>query len=101
MQSSWDRLKRAPGQADADAVLADDRRGHHGRLLVPAGALPGLPHHRRCRPAEARLTPRRGCDGANAGAVVPIMPAERAVRRARLSVQVERCRGVLRGAQRQ
>ena len=32
---------------DADAVLADDRRRDHGRLLVPAGALPGLPHHGR------------------------------------------------------
>jgi hypothetical protein len=35
------------------------------------------------------------------GAVVPFMPAERAVRRTPLPVQVERGRGVLRGAQRQ
>jgi hypothetical protein len=34
-------------------------------------------------------------------AVVPILPAERAVCRARLPVEVERCRKVLRGAQRQ
>ena len=32
-------------------------------LLVPAGALPGLPHHWRCRPADARLAPQRGRDG--------------------------------------
>jgi hypothetical protein len=77
------------------------RRRHHGRLLVPAGALPGLPHHRRCRPTNARLAPRRGCHGAHPGTVMPIMPAERAVCRARLPIQVERGRGVLRGAQRQ
>jgi hypothetical protein len=40
-------LLRAPGQADADAVLADDWRRHHGRLLVHAGALPDLPDNRR------------------------------------------------------
>ena len=34
-----DRLERAPGQADADAVLADDRRHHYGRLLVLEGHL--------------------------------------------------------------
>jgi hypothetical protein len=38
-------LERAPGQANADAVLADHRRGRKGRLLVPLGALPGLPYH--------------------------------------------------------
>jgi hypothetical protein len=33
-------------------VLADDRSSHHGRLLVPTGALPRLPHHgRRWPPA--------------------------------------------------
>jgi hypothetical protein len=59
-----------------------------------------LPRHRRRRPAGARLAPRRGRDGADPGAVVPILPAERAVRRTRMPVEVERCRGVLRGAQR-
>jgi hypothetical protein len=34
-------------------------------------------------------------------AVVPILPAERAVCRTRLPVQVARCRGILRRAQRQ
>jgi hypothetical protein len=33
--------------------------------------------------------------------LVPIMPAECAVRRTRVLVEVERCRGVLRRAQRQ
>src|SRR4029077_2407627 len=28
-------VERALGQANADAVLADDRRRHQGRLLVP------------------------------------------------------------------
>jgi len=37
-------VERAPGQADAHAVFANDRRRDHGRPLVPAGALPGLPH---------------------------------------------------------
>jgi hypothetical protein len=45
--------------------------------------------------------PRRGCNGAHSRVVMPILLAERAVRRTRLSVQVERCRGVLRRAQRQ
>jgi hypothetical protein len=40
-------LERAPGQANADAVHAHDRRCHHRRLLVPVGPLPGLPHHKR------------------------------------------------------
>ena len=101
MPRNWLTLERAPGRAHAHAVLADDRGCDHGRLLVPAGALPGLPHHRRRRPADARLAPRRGRDGSYPGAVVPILPAERAVRRIRLPVEVERCRGVLRGAQRQ
>ena len=70
-RAARDGLERAPGQADADTVLADDRRRHHGRLLVPTSALPGLPHHRRRRPAEARLAPRRGRDGPYPGAVVP------------------------------
>jgi hypothetical protein len=39
--------------------------------------------------------------GAHPRVVVPILPAKRAVRRIGLPVDVERCRGVLRGAQRQ
>ena len=54
-----------------------------------------------CRPADARFAPRRGRDGPYPGAVVSLLPAERAVRRTRLPVQVERGRGVLRRTQRQ
>ena len=66
-----------------------------------AGALPGLPHYRRRRPPDARLAPQRGRDGPYPCAVVPILPAERTLCRTRLLVRVERCRGVLRRAQRQ
>jgi hypothetical protein len=45
--------------------------------------------------------PRRRRDGAYPCAFVPIMPAERAVCGIGLPIKVERCRGVLRGAQRQ
>jgi len=76
------RLERTPGSADALTVRPDDRRSHHGRLLVPAGALPGLSHHRRRRPADARLAPRRRRDSPYARAVLPMLPAECAVRRA-------------------
>jgi hypothetical protein len=40
--------------------FADHRRRHHSRLLVPTGALPGLPYHGRRQPTDARLAPRRG-----------------------------------------
>ena len=45
-------VERAPGQADADAVLADDRRRHHRRLLV-------LDWHRGA--AVTALTPALSC----------------------------------------
>ena len=45
--------------------------------------------------------PLRGRDGPYARAVVPILPAERAVCGISVPVEVERCRGVLRRAQRQ
>jgi hypothetical protein len=96
-----DAEQRTPGQADADAVLADDRRRYHGRLLVPTRALPGLPHHRRRRPADARLAPRRGRDGPYLRAVLPLLPAACAVCGIGVPVKVERGRGVLCGAQRQ
>jgi hypothetical protein len=41
------RLERAPGPADAHAVLADNQGRYHRALLVPVGALSGLPHHER------------------------------------------------------
>ena len=53
-------------------------------------ARPGLSHHRRRRPADARLAPRRGRDGPYPCIVLPILPAECTVRRVGLSVQVER-----------
>ena len=37
------RLERPASQADADAVLAHDRRRHHRPLLVSLGALPSVP----------------------------------------------------------
>jgi hypothetical protein len=52
-------LERQARSSHAHAVLADDRRRHHGRLLVSLGPLSGLPHDWRCRSAEARLAPRR------------------------------------------
>ena len=52
-------------------------------------------------PAHARSPPRRRGDQPDLRAVVPILPAQCAVCRTRLPVQVERQRGVLRGAQRQ
>jgi hypothetical protein len=46
-------LERTPGQTDADAVLANNRRCYHSGLLVPVGALPGLPNDQRNRLAWA------------------------------------------------
>jgi hypothetical protein len=67
-------------------VLADDRRRHRRAVLVPVGALPGLPHHERDRPAHARSSPRRGRDQSHSVAVVSLVPATCAVRRARAAV---------------
>ena len=69
-------------------------RCHRGWLLVHKGALPGLPHYRRCRPADARLAPRRGRDGSYPGIVMSLLPPECAVRRIGVPVEVERGRGV-------
>jgi hypothetical protein len=73
-------LERTPGQANGDAVLSNDRRCDHGRLLVCLGALPSLPHHERDRPAHARPSPRRGRVEPHSRALMPLMPAECAVR---------------------
>jgi len=54
--------------------------------------LPGLPHHERDRPAHARPSPRRGRDQPYPGALLPIMPAERAVCRAGSVVADQHCR---------
>src|SRR5580700_4661759 len=48
-------MERAPGRAHAHVVLANDRGGYHRRLLVPAGALPRLPHYRRRLAVLGRL----------------------------------------------
>ena len=66
------------------------RRDHSG-LLVPVGALPGLPHHERDRPAHARPSPRRGRDQPHSRIVLSLMPAERAVRRARAALAHQHC----------
>jgi hypothetical protein len=44
------------------------------------GAVPGLPHHVIGRPAVARPTPQCRSDQPNPGAIVPILPAQCAVR---------------------
>ena len=79
-------LERAAGQAHADAVLADDRRRCHGRLLVFMRPLPGLPHYERDRSAHARSPSRRGRDKPHSVVVVSFVPAERAVCRARAAI---------------
>ena len=73
------------------------RRGHHGRLLVPVGALSSLPHHRRRRSPVARLAPRRGRHGSYPRAIVPLLPPACAVRRTRLLVEMQRRGGFLCG----
>jgi hypothetical protein len=52
----------------------------------------GLPHHERDRPAEARSAPRCDSDQSHSGAIVPLLPAERAVRQARATVPDQHCR---------
>jgi hypothetical protein len=44
-----DAQERPPGQANAHAVLADDRRCRDSRLLVSMGPLPGLPNNQCAR----------------------------------------------------
>jgi hypothetical protein len=46
--------ERAPSQANADAVLADDWCRDCSWLLVPVGALPSLPNDQRPRSAHTR-----------------------------------------------
>jgi hypothetical protein len=47
---------------------------------------PALPYHERDRLAHARPSPRRGRDQPHSRTVMPLMPAERAVRRARAAI---------------
>jgi hypothetical protein len=101
---------------DADYLIAvrNERRAKRMPMLFsPTIAPPSRPAFGCCgraaRPAAppATSTDLRKLDRSAAmtalspGAVVPILPTECAVRQTRPPVQVERCRGVLRGAQRQ
>jgi hypothetical protein len=52
----------APGQANANAFLANDRRRDKGWLLVPVDKVPGLPNDQRDRLAHARSSSRRRGD---------------------------------------
>jgi len=47
-------LERAPSQAHAHDILADDRRRDCSPLLVSVGALPGLPFDGQYRPTPSR-----------------------------------------------
>jgi hypothetical protein len=49
--AAWN--ERQAGQADADAVLADNRRSHQSGLLVRMGEMPGLPHDKCNRSSRA------------------------------------------------
>ena len=73
------------------------RRDHSG-LLVPVDAVSGLPNDERDRSAHARSSPRCGRHQPNSGAVLPLMPAERAVRRTRATIANEYRRRDARGA---
>jgi hypothetical protein len=52
-------------------------------MWVHVGTLPGLPDHSGYRPAHARSSPRCRSDEPDPVAVVPLLPAERAVCRTR------------------
>jgi len=58
-------------------------------ILVPVGTLSGLPDNQCHRSAHARPPSRRGGDKLHSVALVPLMPAERAVRRARALIADE------------
>jgi hypothetical protein len=77
--AAWNK---APGPANADVVLANNRRGHCSVVLVPVDMLSSVPHHQRDRPSHTRPSLRRGRDQPHSRAVLPLMPAERTVCRA-------------------
>ena len=81
----------------ANAVLADNRRRRARPLLVPMGPLSGLPHDAEHRSTDARPSSPSCGDQSHSSAVVPRLPAERAVRRAPALVAVERHRRMERG----
>ena len=80
-------------------INAHDRRRHQGGLLVSVGSLPGLPDDQCNRLANTRPSSRRGGDKPHSRAVMPIMPAECAVRRARTLIADKYRRRNARGAQ--
>jgi hypothetical protein len=55
-------------KADAHPVLADNRGGDQGSLMVPVSALPGVPNHQRYRSAD-RSSLRRGRDQPHSSAL--------------------------------
>jgi hypothetical protein len=85
------RMERTAGRAHAHAVLADDRRRHHGTTLVSMGALPCLPDHNGYRFAQDRSSSRRGDYEPHSGAVLPTMSTARAVRRTVATVADQHC----------
>jgi hypothetical protein len=56
------------------------------QMAAPLGPLPGLPHHTGGRSAGPRSPPLVRAHQPHTGAVVPVVPAARVVRRARLPI---------------
>jgi hypothetical protein len=86
--AAGDRMERAPGAAGAASVLADDRRRGSCSALASVGP-PRVLHQPIGRPAAARSASRYNGDRPHPGAVLPGVPASRAVRRARETVADE------------
>jgi hypothetical protein len=85
-------LERAPGETNADAVLADNRRCHYSGLLVPVGALSRVPMDKQCRSSHARPPSQRSGKQSHSRTVVPLMPTERAICRTSATFANEHCR---------
>src|SRR5262249_35036379 len=83
------RLERAPGTTRAHDLFAHDRCSDRGRLLVPVGEVPRLSNHQCNRLAHTRSSSRCGGVEPCLRAVMPIVPAKRAVRRARAAIANE------------
>jgi len=98
MPSAYCCLERAPGQANVDDTLADDRRRHYSALLVSVGALSRVSNHQRNRLTHARSRPRRRRVEPHSCAVMPIVLAARTVRGACAPIADEHRRRNARGA---